>query len=88
MFLLQLFAGHVLACNRVFRSVFGEQSGWLDRSFRTCTCNLDIRDIRDDFTGRCLLYAERYVFNRSMDEVRGLIEEYGDVRDSKMVLRS
>ena len=87
MFLLQLFTRDLLACNRVFRAVFSKQRGGLDRDFWARTCDLDICDSRDDFTGGCLLYAERYVLIRSLDEMRELVEEPGDVRDSKMVLR-
>ena len=86
MFFLQLFASHVLACNRLFRAVLGWQSGGFDRNLRPRTGNLDICDSRDDFACRRLLFAQRYVFNRGMDELRELIKEPGDVRDSKMVL--
>ena len=82
MFPLQLFAGDVLARNRVFRSVFDKQSGRLDRNFRARDCGLDIRNIRNDLAGRCLLYAERFVLNRSMDGMRVLIEECANVNDS------
>jgi hypothetical protein len=76
-FLFQLFARHVLACNRVFRFVFGKQIGRSDGNFWPRSFNLDIRDIRVDSTGRCLLYVERYVFNGSMDEMRQYVTVSG-----------
>jgi hypothetical protein len=87
-FLFQLYASHVLACNRILCSVFGDQSGRVVRNFRACTCNLGIRGIRSDSTGRCLLYVERFVFNRGFDAMCEVTEESSDVRDSEMVLRS
>ncbi len=87
MFLLQLYASHVLVCSRIFRSVFDNQSGRVGRNFRARTCDLDISDIRGDSIGRRLHYAERDVFNRGIDEMCELTEDSSDVRDSKMVLR-
>lgn len=87
MFLLQLYASHVLACSRILRSVFGDQSGRVSRNSRARTCDLDIPDIRGDFVGRCLPYAEIYVFTRGIDEMYELTEVFRDVRDSQMVLR-
>ena len=79
MFFLQLFTGHVLACNRVFRSVIGNQGRRMGRNFRARTCNLDIRNIRDDFDGWCLLYDERYVLDRGIHEMCELTPETNDV---------
>ena len=85
-FLLQLYASHVLVCSRIFRSVFDNQSGRVGRNSRARTCDLDISDFRGDSICRCLLYAERDVFNRGIDEMCELTEYSSDIRESKMVL--